>query len=87
MMSRLDVARRLPVNGAAHRVARSKHLLHCAGQRASHGALAHGACDVDDLVQGDVAVVLDVLHLKRCHKDNRSTATTRAEGQGGGGVI
>lgn len=61
----LDVAGRLSVNGAAHGVARAKHFFDSAGQLARHRALAHGACDVDDLVQGDVAVVLDVLHLTR----------------------
>lgn len=59
----LDVAGGLSVDGAPDGVARAEHLLHGARQRARHRALAHGAGDVDHLVEGDVAVVLDVLHL------------------------
>lgn len=60
----LDVAGRLSVDGAADRVARAEHLFDGASEGAGHRALAHGSGDVDDLVKGDVAVVLDVLHLR-----------------------
>ena len=63
MNAHLDVAGGLSVDGAPDGVARAKHLLHGARQRARHRALAHGAGDVNDLVEGHVAVVLDVLHL------------------------
>lgn len=63
MNAHLDVAGGLSVDGAPDGVARAKHLLHGARQCARHRALAHGAGDVDDLVEGHVAVVLDVLHL------------------------
>jgi len=59
----LDVAGRLSVDGAADGVAGAEDLLDGAGEDAGHGALAHGAGDLDDLVEGEVAVVDDVLLL------------------------
>lgn len=51
------------VDGAADRLRRAEHLL--AGAREGLGAAAgaHHAGDLDDVVHGDVAVVLDVLLL------------------------
>lgn len=67
----LDVTGGLAVNGAPDRVARAEHLFDGARQGACHGALAHGAGDVDHLVDRDVAFVLDVLHLLQENKKNR----------------
>lgn len=71
----LNVAGGLSVNCAANRVARAKHLLHGAAQRPRHGALTHGASDVNHLVEGDVAVVLNVLHLFRTKKACNTEST------------
>lgn len=59
----LDVAGGLSVDGAADGVAGAEDLLDGAGKDTGHGALAHGAGDLDDLVEGEVAVVDDVLLL------------------------
>lgn len=45
------------VDGAANGEASAKDLLHAACQCAGKAAWAHGACNVDDGVQGQVAVV------------------------------
>ena len=55
--------RRLAVDGASDGLSRAEDLLDGAFQLAGHGALAHDAGDVDDLVEGDVAAVLNVLDL------------------------
>lgn len=59
----LDVAGRGPVDCAADGVASTQHLLDRARKSTRHGSLTHNARDVDDLIKGDVAIVLDVLHL------------------------
>lgn len=45
------------VDGAANGEASAKDLLHAACQCAGKAAWAHGACNVNDCVQGQVAVV------------------------------
>ncbi len=53
----------LAIDGAADRLGSTKDLLDGAGHLAGHGATAHGLGDLDDLLEGDVAGVLDVLLL------------------------
>ncbi len=55
----LDLAGVLAVYCAADGHGRAEHLLHGALEVLGHGAGAHGAGDLDDLVEGDVATVLD----------------------------
>ena len=59
----LDVARALAVDGAPDGVARSQDLLDGSRELLRHGPFPHLPRDVDDLIEGDVAVVDDVLHL------------------------
>ncbi|GER28707.1 auxin efflux carrier [Striga asiatica] len=59
----LQILRILPVHGAANGNTRSQDLLHSAAQVLRHGARAHDLRDLDDVVERDVAVVLDVLRL------------------------
>jgi len=58
-----DVMRRLAVDGAADGLRGAEDLLDGTFQLPRHGTLPHDAGDVDDLVEGDVAAVLDVLDL------------------------
>ena len=59
----LDGARGLAVYGAADRHAGAEDLLASASKSGGHRAGAHDAGDADEVVLGDVAVVLDVLLL------------------------
>jgi hypothetical protein len=58
-----EVVRVLAVDGAADRLGGAENLLDSAGHLAGHGARAHGLGRGDDVLPGDVAVVLDVLLL------------------------
>jgi len=58
-----DVVRSLAVDGAADGLRRAEDLLDGALELPRHGTLPHDAGDVDDLVEGNVAAVLDVLDL------------------------
>ena len=58
-----DVMGVLPVHGAADRMGGAEDLLHHAGKLPGHGSGPHDTGGSDDVVHGDVAVVLDVLHL------------------------
>ena len=58
-----DIMRIHAINSASNRLGGSKDLLHAAGELTGHGARTHHSGGVDDVVHGDVAVVLDVLHL------------------------
>ena len=51
------------INSASNRLGGSKDLLHAAGELTGHGARTHHSGGVDDVVHGDIAVVLDVLHF------------------------
>ena len=51
------------VNGATDRLGCSKNLLHAAGELTGHGARPHHSGSIDDIIHGDVTVVLDVLHF------------------------
>ena len=51
------------VNGAANRVGRAENLADGAAHFTGTGSWAHGARNLGDVVHGDVAIVLDVLHL------------------------
>lgn len=59
----LDVTGALAVDSAANRVAGAENLLDSARELLSHGALTHLAGNLDDLVEGEVSVVDDVLLL------------------------
>ena len=52
-----------PVHSAADGLGSAEHLLHCARKLLGHGAGCHDTGGGDDVVHGDVAAVLDVLHL------------------------
>jgi len=52
-----------PVHGAADGLGSAEHLLHSPRELLGHGARRHDAGGSDDVVHGDVATVLDVLHL------------------------
>ena len=58
-----DVMRRLTVNGAANGLGSSENFEHGALELLSKTLGAHRPCDLNDLVEGDVAGVLDVLLL------------------------
>ena len=58
-----DIVGRLAVDRASDGLSGAENLLDSAFQLARHGALAHDAGDVNDLVEGNVAAVLDVLDL------------------------
>merc|ERR1712080_542570 len=51
------------VHGAPHTRSSPQDLLHHSREVLGHGPGPHDAGRVDDVVQGDVAAVLDVLHL------------------------
>ena len=51
------------VHSAPHRHGRAKDLLHSPLERLGHRLVPHRPCDVDDLIEGDVAAVLNVLDL------------------------
>ena len=51
------------IDRAADRLSGAEDLLNGALQLARHGAFPHDAGDVDDLVEGNVAAVFDVLDL------------------------
>merc|ERR1719383_417417 len=57
------IKKRLAVDRASDGLSGAENLLDGAFQLARHGALAHDAGDVNDLVEGDVAAVLNVLDL------------------------
>mmetsp|Transcript_28408 Transcript_28408/g.44167 ORF Transcript_28408/g.44167 Transcript_28408/m.44167 type:complete len:198 (+) Transcript_28408:51-644(+) len=59
----LDVPGALSVNGAANREGSSEDLLNGSRELTGHTALTHGTSNFNDLVEGDVTVVNDVLHL------------------------
>jgi hypothetical protein len=59
----LQVLGVLAVDGAADGDAGAENLLDGAGEVLGHGAGAHDPGDLDDVVEGDVPVVLDVLSL------------------------
>merc|ERR1712038_2133338 len=58
-----DVVRVLAVDGAADRLSRAQDLLHHPGELPGHRPGPHHPGSVDDVVQRDVAAVLDVLDL------------------------
>ena len=58
-----DVVGRLAVHSAADALRGAKNLLHGARELLRERLGLHCPCDVEDLVQGDVAGVLDVLLL------------------------
>merc|ERR1719489_361276 len=58
-----NVVRRLAVDGASDGLGGAEDLLDGAFQLPCHGAFPHDAGDVDDLFEGNVAAVLDVLDL------------------------
>ena len=53
----------LTVHSAANRLSSSKNLLDAAGKLLGHGAGSHDAGGLNDVIHGDVTIVLDVLHL------------------------
>lgn len=54
-----DVVRVLALDGAADRLSRAKDLLNSALHLASHRARTHDFGDLDDILEGDITVVLD----------------------------
>merc|ERR1712038_210075 len=58
-----DVVRVLAVDGAADRLGRSQDLLHHPRELPGHRPRPHHPGGVDDVIQADVAAVLDVLDL------------------------
>ena len=60
---RLQILGVLAVNGAADADAGAEDLLDSPGHLLGHGPGLHDLGDLDDVVEADVAVVLDVLHL------------------------
>ena len=52
-----------PVHGASHGLGSTENLLHRTGELLGHGAGCHHTGGGDDVIHGDVAAVLDVLHL------------------------
>ena len=51
------------INSASDRLSCAQDLLHAAAELLAHGPGPHDTSSLDDVVHGDVAVVLDVLHL------------------------
>lgn len=51
----------LSVHGATNRLGRAQDLLHHTGEILGHRSRPHNTGGVDDVVHGDIAVVLDVL--------------------------
>lgn len=90
-----DGLRGLAVDLAADRVSSSQNLLDATLQLLGEGLVAHGAGNLDDLVNGDGLVVLDVLLLlavtrglleglddeRRGSGDNRDRSLTVLDGQ------
>ena len=58
-----DIVRSLTINSAAHRLSSPEDLLHDPAELPGHGPGPHHAGGLVDVVDGDVAAVLDVLHL------------------------
>merc|ERR1719189_2231926 len=58
-----DIVRVLTINSAADRLGRAQDLLHHPGELPRHRPGSHHPGSVDDVVQRDVAAVLDVLDL------------------------
>merc|ERR1719189_583598 len=58
-----NVVRVLTINSAADRLGRAQDLLHHPGELPGHGPGPHHPGSVDDVVERDVATVLDVLDL------------------------
>merc|ERR1712001_240019 len=58
-----DVVRVLAVDGAADRLGRAQDLLHHPGELPGHRPGPHHPGSIDDVVQRDVAAVLDILDL------------------------
>ena len=58
-----DIVRSLTINSAAHRLGSPEDLLHDPAELPGHGPGPHHAGGLVDVVDGDVAAVLDVLHL------------------------
>jgi hypothetical protein len=74
--------RGLAVNLAADRVSSSQNLLDTTSQVLGEGLVAHGAGNLDDLVNGDGLVVLDVLLLLAV--TGRLLQGLDTQGRGGG---
>merc|ERR1711953_43105 len=55
--------RSLAVNGASNRLSCSKDFLDSSGQVLGDGTWPHNTCSAEDVIHGDVTVVLDVLDL------------------------
>ena len=70
------------VNGAADRLGCSEDLFDNSGQFLSHGPGPHDAGGVQDVVHGDVTVVLDVLHLLPVTWGSFRALMTRAGAEG-----
>merc|ERR1712107_539873 len=51
------------INSASDRLSCAQDLLHTAAELLAHGPGPHDTSSLDGVVHGDVAVVLDVLHL------------------------
>ena len=60
-----DGGRMLAVDGAANRVASSKHLLHGSRKLVGIGALTQNLRHLDHLIQSDVATVLDYISFPK----------------------
>jgi len=58
-----NVVRRLAIDSAADRLRCAKDLLYAVSERAGQRLGLHRPCNIDDLIEGDVASVLDVLLL------------------------
>ena len=74
--------RRLTVNGAANGLGSSENFEHGALELLSKTLGAHRPCDLNDLVEGDVAGMLDVLLLLPVTRGLLESAND--EGRGGG---
>ena len=58
-----DVVGSLPVNSAANRLGSPEDLLNDSAELPGHGPGSHHTGGLVDVIHGDVAAVLDVLHL------------------------
>ena len=58
-----DVVGSLPVNSAANRLGSPEDLLNDSAELPGHGPGSHHTGGLIDVIHGDVAAVLDVLHL------------------------
>ena len=52
-----------PIDRAIHRDAHAENLLDGPSEVFGHGSRARNLCGLNDVIEGDIAVVLDILHL------------------------